>query len=211
MRRRRSWEEEELEREAEAPAKTELPQLADLDEGKRAGVVEELQRAGGNRAFQQVVEGQQLQRETASNVPKLQQRETRTYMAVKDVPGPVLEKSHRGQFDVIKFSHKVVSPRDSASGQPTGKRQHSAATVVLPTSEGTVPFREAVTKNMVLPEVIIYRPSQTITLVNVSVAEVEDLDEDQVLLKLVYEKITWNTPGQGGGQTAQDSWLEPTS
>src|SRR5687768_12470269 len=117
-RRRRRWE-EELERELERP--TERAQLADLDEGKRAGMLEELQRAGGNRALQQVVGSQQLQREAAPTVPKLQQRETRTYMSVKGVPGPVLEKAHRGQFDVIKFSHKVVSPRDSASGQPTGK------------------------------------------------------------------------------------------
>jgi type VI secretion system secreted protein Hcp len=209
MGRRRRWE-EELERELEGSVKPQVQKLADLDEGKRAGMLEELQRAGGNRALQEVVGTQQLQREAAPTVPKIQQRETRTYMSVKGVPGPVLEKAHRGQFDVIKFSHKVVSPRDSASGQPTGKRQHSAATVVLPTSEGTVPFRDAVTKNMVLPEVVIYRPSQTITMVNVSVAEVEDLDEDQVLLKLVYEKITWNTPGEGGGTTAEDAWLSPT-
>ena len=209
MGRRRRWE-EELERELEGSAKPQVQKLADLDEGKRAGMLEELQRAGGNRALQEVVGTQQLQREAAPTVPKIQQRETRTYMGVKGVPGPLIEKAHRGQFDVIKFSHKVVSPRDSASGQPTGKRQHSAATVVLPTSEGTVPFRDAVTKNMVLPEVVIYRPSQTITMVNVSVAEVEDLDEDQVLLKLVYEKITWNTPGEGGGTTAEDTWLAPT-
>ena len=205
MPKRRRWE-EELERELQRQGK---PKLAELDPAKRAGVVEEIQRSGGNRAFQEVVGTQSLQREAAPTVPKLQQRETRTYMAVKGVPGPVLEKAHRGQFDVIKFSHKVVAPRDVATGQASGKRQHSAATVVLPTSEGTVPFRDAVTKNMVLPEVVIYRPSQTITMVNVRVAEVEDLDEDQVLLKLVYEKITWNTPGEGGGQTAEDAWAAP--
>jgi phage tail-like protein len=58
MRRRRRWEEEELE-ERERPAK---PQLAQLDEGTRAGVLEELQRAGGNNAVQRVV-GAQLQRD----------------------------------------------------------------------------------------------------------------------------------------------------
>lgn len=205
MPKRRRWE-EELERELEREGK---PKLAELDPAKRAGVIEEIQRSSGNRAFQQVVGTQSLQREAAQTVPKLQQRETRTYMAVKGVPGPVLEKAHRGQFDVIKFSHKIVSPRDPASGQATGLRQHSAATVVLPTSEGTVPFRDAVTKNEILPEVVIYRPSQTITMVNVTVSEVEDLDEDQVLLKLVYQKITWSTPGEGGGQVSEDTWAAP--
>lgn len=209
MGRRRRWE-EELERELEkSPAKAQSQGLADLDEGKRAGMLEELQRAGGNRALQQVVAGQQLQREAAPTVPKLQHRETRTYMSVKGIPGPVLEKAHRGQFDVIKFSHKIVAPKDVGSGQAVGPRQHSAATVVLPTSEGTVPFRDAITKNQVLPEVVIYRPSQTITLLNVSVSEVEDLDEDQVLLKLTYEKIAWSTPGEGGGQTSEDAWAAP--
>ncbi len=207
MAKRRRWE-EELEREAES--KPQLArQLADLDEGKRAGVLEELQRGGGNRAFQQAVGGRQLQREAAA-APSYTQRETRTYMSVDGVPGPALEKAHKGQFEVIKYSHKTVSPRDSASGQATGKRQHSAVTVVLPTSEGTVPFRDAVTKNMVLPKVVVYRPSQVITMTNVSVVEVEDLDEDKVLLKFVYQKIEWSTPGEGGGQTATDDWVAPT-
>jgi type VI secretion system secreted protein Hcp len=203
MAKRRRWE-EELEREGKPKL---ARQLAELDEGKRAGVLEELQRAGGNRALQQVVGGSELQREAAAS--PYPQRETRTFMAVKGIPGPVVEKAHKDQFDVLKFSHKMVSPRDPASGLPTGKRQHTAATVVLPTSEGTVPFREAVSKNVVLPEVVIYRPSQTITLTNVSVSEVEDLEEDQVLLKLVYEKIVWSTPGQGGGQSYQDAWASP--
>jgi type VI protein secretion system component Hcp len=208
MAKRRRWE-EELEREAERAGKSQAPNLADLDQGKRAGVLEELQRAGGNRALQQVVGSQQLQREAAPSAPSFTPRETRTYMSVEGVPGPVVERAHRGQFDVVKYSHKTVSPRDSASGQATGKRQHSAATVVLPTSEGTVPFRTAVTKNKPLPKVVIYRPSQTITMTNASVVEVEDLDDDQVLLKLVFEKIEWNTPGEGGGQTAMDDWVAP--
>ncbi len=207
MAKRRRWE-EELEREAERSGKPQPPQLADLDEGKRAGVIEELQRAGGNRAFQQVVGGAELQRESSASVSSLSQRETRTYMSVKDIPGPVLDKAHRGQFDVIKFSHKVIAPRDVATGLSSGKRQHSAATVILPTSEGTVPFREALIQNAVLPEIVIHRPSQTITLTNATVAEMEDLDEDQVLLKFVYEKITWNTPGKDGGQTYEDDWTK---
>ena len=61
MRRRRRWEDEQLD-ERERPAK---PRLAQLDEGTRAGVLEQLQRAGGNTALQRVV-GPQLQRDTTT-------------------------------------------------------------------------------------------------------------------------------------------------
>jgi len=30
----------------------------------------------------------------------------------------------KGKMEVYGFSHEVVSPRDAASGLPTGKRQH---------------------------------------------------------------------------------------
>jgi hypothetical protein len=60
MARRRRWEEELEERE-----RSPKPTLARLDEGKRVGVLEELQRAGGNSALQRVV-GAELQRDTAT-------------------------------------------------------------------------------------------------------------------------------------------------
>ena len=62
MARRRRWEEELEERDGSPKPQSKL---AHLDEGTRAGVLEELQRAGGNSALQRVV-GAQLQRDTAT-------------------------------------------------------------------------------------------------------------------------------------------------
>lgn len=62
MAKRGRWE-EEFEREPEDSGKR---QLAQLDTATRAGVLQELQRAGGNRAVQQVVAGAQLQRDVAT-------------------------------------------------------------------------------------------------------------------------------------------------
>jgi hypothetical protein len=62
MRKRRREEE----REAEHPGKR---QLAQLDTATRAGVFEELQRASGNRAVQEVLTGAQLQRDTVTAAP----------------------------------------------------------------------------------------------------------------------------------------------
>ena len=61
MAKRRRWE-EELERKQERSGK---PKLADLDPGTRSGVLEELQRAGGNSAVQRVI-GSELQRDTVT-------------------------------------------------------------------------------------------------------------------------------------------------
>ncbi len=59
MRKRRGHEELEPERSGKR-------QLARLDTATRAGVLEELQRAGGNRAVQEVVAGAKLQRDVAA-------------------------------------------------------------------------------------------------------------------------------------------------
>jgi type VI secretion system secreted protein Hcp len=205
MAKRRRWE-EELEREVERAGK---PQLAQLDEGKRAGMLEELQRSGGNRALQQVVAGPQLQRDEAAPKPSYSQKDWRSFMLVEDIPGPVAEKAHAGQFELKKFSHKVTSPRDVSSGQPSGKRQHSPVTVILPTSEGTVPFRQAGIENKPIKKITIFRPNQTITLTNATVSVFEDLDEDEVLLTFVYDEIEWSTPGKGGGEVYTDKWNAP--
>ena len=61
MAKRRRWE-DELERKQERSGK---PKLADLDPGTRAGVLQDLQRAGGNSAVQRVL-GAELQRDTAT-------------------------------------------------------------------------------------------------------------------------------------------------
>jgi type VI secretion system Hcp family effector len=205
MAKRRRWE-EELERQVE---RSDKPQLAQLDEGKRAGMLEELQRGGGNRALQQVVAGPQLQRDEAAPKAVYSQRETRSFMLVDGIPGPATERAHAGQFELLKFSHKTTSPRDASSGQARGARQHAPLTVTLPTSEGTIPFRQALVENKPIKKITIFRPSQTITLTNATVTVMEDLDDDQVLLAFVFQGIEWSTPGKSGGQSYSDKWVEP--
>jgi type VI secretion system Hcp family effector len=39
-----------------------------------------------------------------------------------------------GPFTVLGFTHDIVSPRDPASGLPTGKRQHKPLVVRIPVS-----------------------------------------------------------------------------
>src|SRR4051812_9196262 len=41
-----------------------------------------------------------------------------------DIKGSVTQKGREGKIMVIAVSHEIVSPRDVASGQATGKRMH---------------------------------------------------------------------------------------
>src|SRR6266404_1793228 len=41
-----------------------------------------------------------------------------------EIKGSVTQKGREGSIMVIAVSHDVISPRDAASGLPTGKRMH---------------------------------------------------------------------------------------
>src|SRR3954451_14203214 len=41
-----------------------------------------------------------------------------------DIKGSITQKGRENKIRVIAVSHEIVSPRDAASGLPTGKRMH---------------------------------------------------------------------------------------
>ncbi|HZF48038.1 MAG TPA: type VI secretion system tube protein Hcp, partial [Polyangiaceae bacterium] len=41
-----------------------------------------------------------------------------------EIKGSVTQKGREGKIMVIAVSHEIMSPRDPASGLPTGKRMH---------------------------------------------------------------------------------------
>jgi type VI secretion system secreted protein Hcp len=41
-----------------------------------------------------------------------------------DIKGSTTQKGREGKIEVIAVSHSVISPRDAASGLPSGKRMH---------------------------------------------------------------------------------------
>jgi hypothetical protein len=225
MARRRRWEEEELD-ERERPAK---PKLAELDEGTRAGVVEELQRAGGNRAFQQVVGGQSLQREAAAKLPATQITQpfmkvmtaaststsyaggqtTTTTTPGEPIKGPSNLKGHEGEFELVEnYELEAKSPRDKASGQATGQRQYSELKVVVRKSAGITRLRQALARNDLL-EIVIMSPIEdgieTTKLTGATVVGVKDLASGNVELRFVFQKIDWGA----GGLATTDDWVAP--
>lgn len=72
-----------------------------------------------------------------------------------DILGEVTQKGREGQHGVLAFSHEIVSPRDAASGLPTGKRQHQPFRVVKLLNKGTPLLTQALANNETFKQVVI--------------------------------------------------------
>lgn len=124
----------------------------------------------------------------------------------------------QGQFssspiDVTAISHEIVSPRDPASGLPTGKREHKPIVITMGWDKSTPLFLNALTQNENLTSVLIGllrdgKQVATIQLVNASVSQFDQHGEN-VTVQFTYQKIVWTWVD--GGITAQDDWEAPVS
>jgi type VI secretion system secreted protein Hcp len=129
------------------------------------------------------------------------------------VTGQQQGKFSSNPIDVTAISHEIVSPRDPASGLPTGKRQHKPITITMDWGASTPLFLNALTNNENLTSVTIGLLSNgkqvaTIQLVNASVAQF-DQHGLNVTVQFTYQKIIWTWID--GGITAQDDWEAPVS
>jgi type VI secretion system secreted protein Hcp len=130
---------------------------------------------------------------------------------------------------VIGFNHEVVSPRDAASGLPTGKRQHQPLTITKEIDKSSPLLMIALTTNEKLPEVTLrfWQPSRsgkefqyyTIQLENAAISDIrqemlnnkypENMQhKEREHVSFVYQKITWIY--EDGGITSSDDWLVPS-
>ncbi len=137
------------------------------------------------------------------------------------VSGTVMGSStvagYEGWHDVTLVRHEITSPRDPASGLPTGRRMHSAIRLRLPESIGSVQLNSIMARNENLPSVQIVMLSAdggtvyTIDLTNASIARVRTAwsQTDGVVyeLELTYQRITWTH--DPGGIVAVDDWETP--
>lgn len=121
---------------------------------------------------------------------------------------------------IIGFSHEVVSPRDAASGLPTGKRQHKPISITKPVDAATPLLMVVLTNNENIPSATLrwYRTNRngeeeqfyTIDLLNANVVGIRQTQKfvgppvEEV--GFVYEKITWTYEPTGASH--QDDWQE---
>ncbi len=143
--------------------------------------------------------------------------------------GPVTQAGRAGTILVHSFDNGIVSPRDPATGQPTGKRQHSPIVILKEIDKTSPLFWAALVTNETLTtwELDIYGPNAAgvetkiynIALTNVSIASVDQsmLDNEtaanaglplQEEISFSYQKITWTWTD--GGITASDDWTVTT-
>ena len=147
-----------------------------------------------------------------------------------DIKGGVTQKGREGMIAVHSFHHHIVSPRDSASGQATGKRQHGAFTIIKEIDKSSPLLHKALVDNESFKtwELKCFAPKSsatagagqeinvyTIVLTNATVSSVMDIMENNLItedaklplmqeISFTYEKIQWTWVD--GGITAEDSW-----
>jgi len=153
-----------------------------------------------------------------------------------DIKGSVTQKGREGSISVQYLQSKITSPRDPASGLPTGKRQHTPLVFRKTVDKSTPLLLSAMVNNENLPEAHFkfWRPSVTgteqqyftIDLQNASLASSNLYHPDSMdatapaagsggsgggaeleEYTLTYQKIEWTWVD--GGITAQDDWEAP--
>lgn len=71
------------------------------------------------------------------------------------IRGEVTQKGRENQHRLLAYSHEIVSPRDPATGQATGKRQHQPFRIVKLLNQGSPPLMTAMTTSEDLSSVVI--------------------------------------------------------
>jgi type VI secretion system secreted protein Hcp len=139
------------------------------------------------------------------------------------VKGSVTQKGRENSIQVTGFDDEIISPRDPASGLPSGKRQHKPVTVTFELDQSApILFNMMSTnENITQLEIKFWHPAPTgvetqfytVKLTNANIAQIRtatDATTHNTMLEVsfTYQKIQWTWVD--GGITATDSWQSST-
>ena len=147
------------------------------------------------------------------------------------IEGSVDQAGRENSMEVVEFSHSRSQVIDSASGLPSGKRQHRPIRVTKPVDKASPKLANALTTNESLTvfRIDFYRPSPTgqeqqyytVELINARITNISqsiisrDTENWNIIaapaietITLVYDRIIWTW--EDGGITAEDDWIAPT-
>jgi type VI secretion system secreted protein Hcp len=152
-----------------------------------------------------------------------------------DIKGSVTQKGREGKIQVIAVSHSIISPRDPASGLPTGKRMHKPFTITKELDKSSPLLYNVLVNNENVSEweLQFWTPQlsakqgvgsevqhYTVKLINANIASIDfrmannkhpDLMKfaEYEEVAFTYQRIewTWNE----GGIMASDDWQEPVA
>lgn len=150
-----------------------------------------------------------------------------------EIKGSVTQKGREGKIMVIAVSHEIVSPRDSASGQATGKRQHKPFVITKELDKSTPLLYSALVNNENITSwelqhftaqtggsggVGVEKNHYTVKLTNAKIVDIKSIilnNKNPELTRyaeyeeiaFTYQKIEWLWVL--GGITASDDWEAP--
>ena len=147
-----------------------------------------------------------------------------------EIKGSVTQKGRENKIQVIAVSHEVISPRDPASGLPTGKRMHKPFVITKELDKSSPLLWNVLVNNENITEWELqhWQPSSTgaekqhytVKLTNANIASMSfrmannkhpDLMKytEYEEIAFTYQKIEWTWID--GGITAIDDWEAPVS
>jgi len=137
--------------------------------------------------------------------------------------GELNQKGFEDKIAGLSFQYAVVSPRDVATGMPTGKRMHKPIRFKKAWGAASTQLFQALAGNETLSSVVIdfLRPDtmgrmvldHTIKLINASVASIEQQAEEAVkgthveIVDLVFQRI--ELTDHKSQSIALDDWMAP--
>ena len=152
-----------------------------------------------------------------------------------EVKGSVTQKGRENKIMVFEFDHEIISPRDAASGLPTGKRMHKPIKITCEIDKVTPVMYQVLTTNENITEweLQFWTPQlkattgvgtevqhYTIKLTNANIASIHyrmlNNKNPELMRYAEYEEIaftyqkiewTWND----GGIMASDDWEAPSA
>lgn len=146
------------------------------------------------------------------------------------INGSVTQKGRENKIAVISINHDIISPRDPASGLPTGKRMHKPFVITKELDKASPLLYSVLVNNENITEweLQFWQPSATgaekqhytVKLTNANIASISFRmlnNKDPNLMKFAefeeiaftYQKIEWTWTD--GGITAMDDWEAPVA
>ena len=145
-----------------------------------------------------------------------------------DIKGGVTQKGREGKILVMAFDHEIQSPRDPASGLPTGKRIHRPFTITKEIDKSSPLLYSVLVNNETITvwELQCFAAKSsgaevnnyTVTLTNARIVDITSnmlnnkVPENAKMpimeeVNFAYQKIQWTWVD--GGITASDDWESP--
>jgi len=145
-----------------------------------------------------------------------------------DIKGSVTQKGREGKILVMAFDHEVQTPRDPASGLPTGKRMHRPFTITKEIDKSSPLLYSALVnnENLTVWELQCFAAKTSgvevntyaVTLTNARIVDITStmlnnkIPENAKMplmeeVSFTYQKIQWTWVS--GGITSSDDWESP--